>query len=358
MAPLVPFAGDRGDFYESCELIVMKLFNRKRYYAAVIIVFTLLITSLQYSTIPRIQSLHDLYMEFYYVPIFLGALVFGLKGAVWTYFLVFVLYLPFIFLSWTGFFIAEANKFVHLLLQGLFAITAGYLIDRDKRRVEQLEREMYLAHIGKVATTIVHDLKNPLITVLGFARRLQEGKGDPGRDMQAIIDSAQDMQKIVYDVIDFAKPVRLEMKEEDIGNLIRRACGSCRTKAERWGVVILTELPSDTVSIPIDGFNFERAIVNIINNAIEASVREQAITVSAAAGRKYLTIKIRDNGSGMDRETIEHIFIPFYTKKQWGTGLGMSIAKKVIEGHQGSIRINSHPGRGTEVIIKLPLNPA
>lgn len=67
-----------------------------------------------------------------------------------------------------------------------------------------------------------------------------------------------------------------------------------------------------------------------------------------------LTIMIRDYGSGMDRETIENIFVPFYTKKTTGTGLGMPIAQKIVEGHKGKIDISSKPGEGTEIMIEIP----
>ena len=91
------------------------------------------------------------------------------------------------------------------------------------------------------------------------------------------------------------------------------------------------------------------------NNAIEASNRGEMVEVRAEASKNRFVIRIKDYGGGMDSEMLENVFIPFYTKKSSGTGLGMAIAKKIIEAHQGSIRIDSREHSGTEVIVDLPL---
>jgi signal transduction histidine kinase len=329
--------------------------SKPRKYSIIFIAFiTLVITYLRYSTIPAIRELHDIFMEFYYIPVFLGALLFGLRGAILAFLFVLGALMPYMLLYWSGDFLSEADTFLHLALQGFFGLFAGFLIDRDKRRGKQMEKERYLAGLGQVATTIVHDLKNPLITILGYARRIKEGKGNTEGAVQAIMDAAGNMQKIVHDVLDFARPIRLALKEEDIRSVITNACDSCRTKSEQWGINISADLPAEPLKVTVDSFNLERALVNIINNAIEASARGQDVTVRTADEKNSLTIRIRDHGSGMDRETLDNIFIPFYTKKSWGTGLGMCISKKIIEEHQGRIGIESRQGKGTEVTISLP----
>ncbi len=293
-------------------------------------------------------------MELYYIPVFIGAARFGLKGSIATYLFILLLYLPHIYMTWTGDLIADANKLLHLFLQGVFAVFAGFLIDRDKKRVEQLEKERSLVSIGQAAAAIVHDLKTPLITILGFARRIQEGKGKTDNAVQAIMDSAGNMQKIVNDVLDFAKPIQLELKEEDIRGVISRACNSCKTRVQKREINILLDMPDEPVNIAIDSFQLERALINIINNAVEASAKGQSVSISAVPDKHYLSIRIKDQGVGIDRQTLENVFVPFYTKKSTGTGLGMPISKKIIEGHRGRIHIESKPEKGTEVIIRLP----
>ncbi len=331
-----------------------EMVNQRKYYIIVIVLLTLIIMYLHLSVTPEDHSLHNILTELHYIPLLLGAIVFGLKGAVLTFIFITVLYLPYFFSTLTDPFFSVMNRLVHILLSGLFAFIAGFLVDRERRHREQSEKDRYLAGLGQVATTIVHDLKNPLITVLGFARRIREGKGDINTASQAVINSAQDMHRTVHDVLDFAKPIRLVFKEDEVRNIINRTCDCCRTKAEEKGVKLSINLPADSVNIAIDRHHIERAIINLISNAIDASSKGQTVTIRAESEKDSLVIRITDYGSGMDKETLENIFVPFYTKKSVGTGLGMSIVKKIIEGHQGKIRIDSQKGLGTEVIIKLP----
>jgi signal transduction histidine kinase len=326
----------------------------KKYYIAVLVIFTLLITFLHFSIFQE-QSPHIVLEELYYIPLLFGALIFGLKGAILTYLFVSLLYLPFFFGNWTVSFLSLVDRLLHILFSGVFSILAGYLVDRDRKHHKELEKERYLAGIGQVATTIVHDLKNPLITILGFTKRIREGKGTIDTATQAITDSAQQMQKIVHDVLDFAKPLQMKTKEENIKTIINLAYESCKTKAEESGVMLSADILNGLSPIEMDGVYMQRALINVINNAIEASGKGQDVVISAATEKNNLIIKIKDNGSGMDKETIDNIFTPFYSKKSWGTGLGMSIAKKIVEGHRGKIWIDSKVGLGTEVMIEVPL---
>ncbi len=325
----------------------------KKYTAILIVVFTLFITYLHYSTAVTVHALHNIYRELYYIPVLVGALAYGLTGALLSYALVFVLYLPYVIMTWPGSILNETNRLLPLLMQGLFAFIAGYLVDRERKQRIQAERDRNLADVGRIATVIVHDLKNHLIAISGFARRIKEGKGKTDAAAEVIMNSAEQMEKIVASVLDFARPLRLELTRSDVRDIVERAGDACRLKAEQKDVILSIDLPPEPVSRSIDGFHFERALVNLITNAIEASGGNQGVSIIMTADKKMLTIKITDNGSGMDDETLANVFIPFYTKKRGGTGLGMPIAKKIIEGHQGNIRINSKVGQGTVVTIEL-----
>jgi signal transduction histidine kinase len=295
--------------------------------------------------------------ELYYIPILFGALRFGLKGALLTYLFASLLYLPFFFGAWSLTYLDLVDRALHLLFSALFAFLAGLFVERVKRQQKELERNRYLANLGHVAATIVHDLKNPLITILGFARRIQEGKGNIDTAAEAITESAQNMQKIVNNVLDFSKPTKLELKKNDVRNTLIAASESCRTKAEDKGITLIIDIPDSPVYSVIDEFNLQRALINLINNAIEASDSDQDVKISLAVKKEKLLIRVEDQGSGMDDETLENIFFPFYSKKSSGTGLGMAIAKKIIDGHQGRIIVKSQTGKGTTVEIELPYNP-
>ena len=103
-----------------------------------------------------------------------------------------------------------------------------------------------------------------------------------------------------------------------------------------------------------NSFQIKKALINLINNAFDASDKGRNVAIRVFSAKNYLVIKIKDNGSGIDRETLENVFVPFYSKKNDETGLGMSIAKKIIGAHQGNIVIDSQLAVGTEVTIRLP----
>jgi two-component system, NtrC family, sensor histidine kinase HydH len=327
----------------------------KKYAVFVIVVLIGCITYLQYSTMSPVRTLHNIYRELYYIPVFVGALTYGLAGALLSYLLIFCLYLPYVIMTWPGSLLSETNRLLPLLLQGLFAVMAGYLVDQDRKHRIQLERDRYLADVGRIATVIVHDLKNPLIAIEGFARRIKEGRGKTDTAVQVILNSVDQMQKIVTNVLDFSRPLQLDIRQIDLRDIVKRAGESCRIKAEQREVILSVDLPSVPIYTSIDSFHLERALVNLITNAIEASVKDQEVSTRLEVSNTMAAIIIADKGSGMEKKIMENIFVPFYTRKRGGTGLGMPIAKKIIEGHQGKIHISSQLGQGTEVVVELPV---
>jgi len=327
--------------------------NKQNYYTATIVSSTLLITYLHHSVF-REQSPYIILEELYYIPLLIGVLGFGLKGAFLTYLFVSACYLPYFFGSWTITFLDLLDRLLHLLFSGLFVFLAVFLIDRERKNQRKSEINRYLTGLGHAAVSLVHDIKNPLITILGFAKRIKEGKTNIDTAIQMIISSAESMQKIVNGSLDFAKPLELELREEDIVKIVHQARHSCKPKAEEKGVTLVMNTPEHAILVPVNRLYMERAMTNLIDNAIEASSNSQRIIITTRSEKNQVVIKLRDYGSGMDQETLENIFVPFYSRKNGGTGLGMAIVKKIIDGHNGKIQVRSRPGRGTEVMIELP----
>jgi two-component system sensor kinase FixL len=292
--------------------------------------------------------------ELYYLPLLLGVLCFGLKGAITTWLFLTAAYLPFFFGPWTTNYPELLGRLMHIVFTGVFAFTACFLVERDRRNIKRAEQDRYLAGIGQVATVIVHDLKNPLISILGFVRRILEGKGDVIQSALIIEDSAQSMQRIVNSVLDFAQPLQLDLKDADIRGTIRRANEACMIKADAKRVALSLCLPSTPIIKAIDGSQVERALINLIDNAVDASQQGAQVSITASTGKKGILITIKDQGAGMSKETLASLFIPFYTTKNDGSGLGMPISKKVIEAHDGTLTMSSREGMGTEAAIRLP----
>lgn len=326
--------------------------TKKNYHILAIITVTLLTTLLHFATM-RAFSPNVVLEELYYLPLLLGVLRFGLRGAIVTWLFVSVAYIPFLFPPWTTSFSGYVDRTLHLVLSGVIAIIVGLLVERERKNRAEAEKEHYLAGIGRVATVIVHDLKNQLISILGYARRIGEGKGDCTQAAQSITSSAQRMQRIVNEVLDFSKPMQLDCQEGDIGETIQRAVAVCQAKAVEQGVALMVTLPSAPLPVAMDDFHIERALVNLLDNAIEASSPGETVQVTASADRNGLFVLIKDRGAGMDPAALIHLFEPFYTTKSGGTGLGMPIAKKIFEEHGGMLEISSTKGVGTEARVWL-----
>jgi signal transduction histidine kinase len=326
--------------------------NSKTYKIFIIVLLTAMTTYLHVAMVqphfPRVVL-----DELYYLPLLVGVLCFELRGAIVTWLFVSVAYLPFCFGSWATSFPEVADRLLHLVSTGIFVIVACFLAERIRKNRQQAEQDRYLAGIGQVAAVIVHDLKNPLVSILGFARRIREGKGDSVIGAKTIEDSAHSMQKIVNSVLDFAKPLQLDCNDADLGDCIRQATDLCRIKADTRNVSISLLFPPTSLIAAIDRFHIERALINLIDNAVDASPTGGAIVITLAPRKNILTITIKDQGAGMSPETLANLYMPFYTTKNDGTGLGMPISKKVIEAHGGTLYISSKPGKGTEVVIRL-----
>lgn len=325
----------------------------KKYIVFAIVSVTLLTTILHFVTMSGFAP-NVVLEELYYLPLLLGVLRFGLAGAIITWLFVSAAYLPFFFAPWTTSFPEYVDRSLHLVLTGVVAAVVIFLAERERRNRGQRERERYLAGLGRVATVIVHDLKNPLISILGFACRISDGKGDSVQAAQTITESAQTMQRIVNEVLDFAKPMQLDLRKCDVGETVFRAVDVCRTKADSRGVTLTVNVPAEPITIKLDSFYVERALVNLIDNAIDASCRGGQVIVSSAVDSQGMFVIVEDHGAGMDGETMAHLFEPFYTTKSGGTGLGMPIAKKIFEEHGGTLVISSKPGGGTKAGGRLP----
>lgn len=327
--------------------------REKTYIVWFIVLSNVLISVLEYSTVPEAYTLHDIYNELRYIPLLVGGVAFGLRGAILAYLLSSTLYLTYIYASWTGTSLSVVDAGVHLFLGALLAFLAGFLVDREKRQRQELKKQSSLAGLGQAVAAVVHDLKNPVMTIQVFARRAREGKGDLDTAMKAINDTAENMERAVHGILDFAKPIQCHPTDQDVGNLVNNVLELCRPKAEDEGVILKKEF-SEPVSVPLDALCMERALTNLVTNAIEASSKNQEVVVSVLNGSEAVVIVVTDHGQGMDEETLAHIFTPFYSKKSTGTGLGMAIAKKIIEEHEGEIAITSERGVGTEMTVTLP----
>jgi signal transduction histidine kinase len=331
--------------------------KRGEFYLIVVFISIMVITVIHYATPPTLQPLHAICIDLFYIPVLIGSLVFGLRGAALTYGSVLIVCFPYILIVWHVKMLFPAEDLVRALLLGAFAFVAGSLSNLEARYRKKSEQDHYLSALARAVAVVAHDLRSPLTAIMVFAKRIHEGKENNKAATEFIMSAAQTMQMVVDSTLDFAKPLHLKIMKEDINVIANRASAACVTNAGHRGIDVLVRLSSKGLLVPVDGFLLERALVNVIENAIEASQEGETVTVTVSDCSEYVLVRIKDHGSGMDRKMLENIFVPFHAITASGAGIGMAMAKKIVDSHGGIIRVRSELGCGTEVAVETPCLP-
>lgn len=238
---------------------------------------------------------------------------------------------------------------------GAFVIVEG--IVRPERSGPDMVQTEKLAIVGQLAAGAAHEIRNPLTSVRGFIQLLQkELSGSPKAEyIDIIIAEIDRVNAIINEFLKLAKPAtprRISCPLKDLFNEIR-----VLVESEAFiKNVDVTEEIDDLPEIMIDKEQVKQVLINIIQNSFDAMPHggKLAIRVGAEPGEEAIRISVQDSGCGMDPEIVEKIFKPFYTTKESGTGLGLSVSLQIIENHGGRIEVDSAPGRGTTINIYLP----
>jgi two-component system sensor histidine kinase HydH len=227
----------------------------------------------------------------------------------------------------------------------------GYIIlCRDLTEVQTLKREIErsrrLASIGRLAAGVAHEIRNPLSSIKGFATYFKERYEDIPEDKKTaeiMVQEVERLNRVISQLLEFARPVTIQKKPVAIQTLTRHSLKMIEADARAKNIKISSNIPSDLRDIAIDADRINQALLNLYLNAIEAMNDSQRLAIS-----------VSDTGHGIDKEDLVHIFDPYFTTKQSGTGLGLAIVHKIVESHQGEIRVESEPNKGTTVRIFLP----
>jgi PAS domain S-box-containing protein len=241
---------------------------------------------------------------------------------------------------------------------------------RDLTRVEQLEeRERLrdrLAAVGEMAAAIAHEVKNPLAGIevmAGLLRRKVVDMPEAQTVLTDIITEAKMANAIVQEVLDFVRPMRLQVESTAIDEAVQSAIQLADTKARRGDVDVVSTIPQGLPQIQADRHQLTQLVTNLLMNAYEAMNGRGRIAIAASParlddggdGRDALCVEISDNGPGMPQDVAERAFDPFYTTKPQGSGLGLAIVRKIIHAHDGRIDLQTSPGGGTTVRLTLPV---
>jgi signal transduction histidine kinase len=236
-------------------------------------------------------------------------------------------------------------------------------IARFQREATQRER---LSSLGRLSTVVAHEIRNPLMIIKTSLRALRREGARPEQVQTAARDIDEEitrLNRIVAEVLDFARPIKFELGPVDLNALTRDAVHAAQAAAGCDGIRITLDPEIRTATL--DAGRLRQALVNIIANAIQAvgdagaPADGQGIRVrTARVDERRASITISDRGGGIAPEDLPRIFDPFFTTRRTGTGIGLAISRNIIEGLGGRITVASERERGTEVRIELPLDAA
>ncbi len=239
----------------------------------------------------------------------------------------------------------------------------GYFFIRASRRAEELKTKMAererLAVIGEMASVLAHEIRNPLGSIKGFAQYLKEQQDKRAVEQQTgyldiIISESKRLEALTDDLLTYAKPVEISHEEFNMHKLLNEVIKNFLSIADTEDIDIRGSAPSG-LRIKSDRDKLKQVLINLINNSFDASGGNGLIDINACLADGKMNITVKDNGCGMDKETMQRAFKPFFTTKTKGTGLGLAIVDKLVKALGGKIEIESEPQKGTAFKIELPI---
>ena len=253
-------------------------------------------------------------------------------------------------------------------------VTGATLFFKDLTRVEQLEeRERLrdrLAALGEMAAAIAHEVKNPLAGIevmAGILKRQLADSQDAQTILGDIIKEAKMANAIVLEVLEFVRPIRLQVEHIELSDAIRDAVGMAESHVPRGEVSVAVTVPEDLAAIQGDPHQLRQLFTNLLTNAFEALNGRGSVTITAvqlaeeegstAEGHNGPSIQVDviDDGPGVPPDVMDRIFSPFFTTKPQGSGLGLAIVRKIVDAHDGRIDVRGRPAGGTHFRVTLPV---
>jgi two-component system sensor histidine kinase AtoS len=241
---------------------------------------------------------------------------------------------------------------------GVVAIIRDISETRSLR--QQVARADRLAAVGEVAAGIAHELRTPLTSIRGFVQFLQ-GSTDP-REWQEygdiIIREVDGMNRIISELLSLVRPHPLNLVATDLNQLVEETLLLARENAGKGRIAFVIELSAFMKPVMADRGQIKQVLLNVLVNATQAITGNGKVQVTTSmAGPGEASICVSDTGCGIPEAVRERIFDPFFSTKPTGTGLGMAIARRIIEDHHGRIQVDSTEGAGSSITLILPCLP-
>ncbi|WP_332695760.1 PAS domain S-box protein [Halalkalibacter lacteus] len=230
----------------------------------------------------------------------------------------------------------------------------GYATDitKEKETEERLRKTEKLSVVGELAASVAHEIRNPLTSIKGFIQFMQANDEKQNFYYRIMLDELERINQISSELLALGKPREVKFETCDISSIFESVMWLLESQANLYSVEIEYNKDDDLPSIECEPNQLKQLFINIIKNSIEADSTKIKIHVSLQG--EQLHVNIKDDGNGIDDERIQRLGEPFYSSKEKGTGLGLTVSYKIIQSHRGHIQFESKLKKGTSVTIILP----
>ncbi len=218
-----------------------------------------------------------------------------------------------------------------------------------------------LVSLGEMSAGLAHEIRNPLATIRGALAVLEDPEDAQQNELHGVIvEEIQKLDRVVESFLDYARPTERRKPIADLAEFVRSCSRAVARQKARGDVVLTLDIDDELPLVNLGQDQLERVLVNIIQNAYEALSEGGQLQISARGGggalphAPFVEIAVEDDGPGMDDATLERAFVPFFTTKDSGTGLGLALCERLLRSQGGSIELRSRSGEGTSVVIRLP----
>lgn len=250
------------------------------------------------------------------------------------------------------------------ILAVLVVVPVAVIICRTsvkKANSRRKSQQNQFQELAKLTGGLAHEIKNPLSTIKVNLKLITEDtQNDPGNPQRYLkkIDVVQKetarLEQILDDFLRFIGKSELNLQNTDINLLVSDMADFFTPQARAKNVTVRLGLAKIPITCKVDADMIKQVILNLFINATQAMAEGGELIIRTNMNEKYANIEISDTGTGIPPEKIDKIFLAYYTSRPAGTGLGLPIAKKIINAHNGNITVNSQPGKGTSFTITLP----
>jgi PAS domain S-box-containing protein len=223
-----------------------------------------------------------------------------------------------------------------------------------KRLQEQVELRERLTALGEMSAGIAHELRNPMAVIAGYLALVSKKSAPPEQKIiRDVVTEINGMNRIIDDLLTFARPASLNRVRINIRELIEGCVGSViQAKGNNAQTRTVLDLPD--LEISLDEVLMRQALTNLVQNAVEAMPEGGTLTIRGTSTNRELSLTIADTGTGISRDKLKKIFLPFFTTKDTGVGLGLALVHKIVLSHGGRIDVQSSEGQGTTFTVILP----